>query len=77
MGHSDISWKFEIIGSWVGQGDRERGQGFKLTKVSTEFRCHEIPNVFCTFVSSVLRAKLSKNPRKSYAISHGMRKLQK
>jgi hypothetical protein len=44
VGHSDISWKFEIIGSWVGQGDRERGQGFKLryprNSVATKFRMY-------------------------------------
>ena len=27
MGHSDISWKFEIIGSWVGTGGQGEGPG--------------------------------------------------
>jgi hypothetical protein len=61
-GHSDISWKFEIIGSWVGTGGQGGGPGIQA-KVFTELRRHGFPYVFCTFVSSVLRTKLSKIPR--------------
>ena len=64
MGHSDISWKFEIIGSWVGTGGQGEGPGIQA-KVSTEFRRHGFPYEFCTSVSFVLRTKLSKISRYS------------